>query len=79
MEAETLCPGQILCEYVWTAQVQAPMKLQQQVEEKLQIAMNQRSTRAYGGRTPAAARMLSELKQAIKEAGLLLFSNPRQT
>lgn len=77
MEAETLCPGQILCEYVWTAQVQAPMKLQQQVEEKLQIAMNQRSTRAYGGRTPAAARMLSELKQAIKRGGFTAFFQPK--
>lgn len=63
MEAETLCPGQILCEYVWTAQVQAPMKLQQQVEEKLQIAMNQRSTRAYGGRTPAAAECFLSLNR----------------
>lgn len=77
LEAEMLCPGQILCESIWTAQTQEPMKLHRQVEEKLRIAMNQRSTQVYGGRTPAAAKMLSELKREIKKGGFTAFFQPK--
>lgn len=76
-ETEKLWPGQILCESVWTSQVQSPARLYQQVEEKLRIAMNQKSTQVYGGRTPADAKMLSELKEAIKRGGFTAFFQPK--